>query len=114
MGRGCGQVVAAGGDGTVSLLAAAMMKAKVGTVPLGVFPGGTANMLCKEMGNPTSWPGAAAFLATTTSTLPLRAAVISAVSPSGNALFGSAPALIRSSTTGAPPRSQASSSGVTP
>jgi diacylglycerol kinase (ATP) len=64
-------IVAAGGDGTVSLVAAAMMKAHVTQVPLGVFPGGTANMLCKEMGNPISWPEAATFLATTDSTLPL-------------------------------------------
>ena len=54
----------------------------------------------------SNWP--------TTSALPARAAVISGVSPKGNALFGSAPAASRVSTMVELPFSQAAQSGVTP
>jgi diacylglycerol kinase family enzyme len=71
--QGCEQVIAAGGDGTVSLVAAVMMRARVDTasLPLGIFPAGTANVLHKETGSPAVWADAATFLATTTSTIPL-------------------------------------------
>ena len=52
--------------------------------------------------------------ASTTSATPVRAAVISAVSPSGCAVLGSAPALSSSSTSAALPPAQASESGRTP
>ena len=47
-------------------------------------------------------------------TLPVRAAVISAVSPSGKAVFGSAPAASSFSMTAALPLTQARYNGVTP
>jgi hypothetical protein len=50
----------------------------------------------------------------TASTRPARAAVISVVSPSGSAVFGSAPASSNRSITGALPLVAARCSGVTP
>jgi hypothetical protein len=52
--------------------------------------------------------------ALTASGLPVRAAVISAVSPSGNREFGSAPALSNASIMAAFPLVLATMSGVTP
>ena len=56
----------------------------------------------------------AASSAFTASTLPVRAAVIKAVSPPGSVVFGSAPAFSSSSIIAALPFVQASESGVTP
>ena len=54
---GAGLVVAAGGDGTLRDVASAV----AGTgVPLGVLPGGTANVFAREMGIPAA-PAAAAW-----------------------------------------------------
>jgi hypothetical protein len=50
----------------------------------------------------------------TTAALPVRAAVMSAVSPSGIEVFGSAPAASSFSTMGALPFTHASHSGVAP
>ncbi len=53
--------IAAGGDGTVSLVCNAL----IGTgLPLGVLPLGTGNLLAKELGIPTSLPDALSTLTT--------------------------------------------------
>jgi YegS/Rv2252/BmrU family lipid kinase len=58
--RGCGIVVAAGGDGTVSAIADGL----VGTdTPLGIIPMGTANVLARELGIPVALDAAVALLA---------------------------------------------------
>jgi YegS/Rv2252/BmrU family lipid kinase len=58
--RGADLVAAAGGDGTVSDVAEAL----VGTdVPLGILPVGTANALARELGIPIDLDGACALLA---------------------------------------------------
>jgi YegS/Rv2252/BmrU family lipid kinase len=56
---GCDIVIAAGGDGTVSMVASSL----VGTsVPLGVIPAGSANVLALELGIPGDIPTAANLL----------------------------------------------------
>lgn len=58
--RGCGIIVAAGGDGTVSAIAEGL----VGTeTPLGIIPLGTANVLARELGIPVALDAAVALLA---------------------------------------------------
>ncbi len=58
--RGCDAVVAAGGDGTVSAVAGAL----VGTdALLGIIPLGTANVLSKELGVPIDLDAACGLLA---------------------------------------------------
>ncbi len=47
--RGFGLVVAAGGDGTVSQVASGLLNT---TVPMGILPTGTANVLAQELGIP--------------------------------------------------------------
>lgn len=67
-------VIAAGGDGTVSLVANAMILA--GTrdqLRLGVFPAGTANSISKELSIPADWTEAAHLLATIPDATPLDA-----------------------------------------
>jgi YegS/Rv2252/BmrU family lipid kinase len=60
VGHGCDLVIAAGGDGTVSGVADAL----VGTdTPLGIIPLGTANVLAGELGVPLDLDGACALLA---------------------------------------------------
>jgi YegS/Rv2252/BmrU family lipid kinase len=56
VGRGADLVVAAGGDGTVSLVAGALAG---GDVPLGVLPIGTANVFAQVLGLPLDLAGAA-------------------------------------------------------
>lgn len=57
--NGCDLVVAAGGDGTVSMVANCL----VGTnVPLGILPAGSANVLALELGIPAPIPQAATLL----------------------------------------------------
>ncbi len=46
---GCDLVLAAGGDGTINEVANGMLGSGV---PLGILPGGTANVLAREMGMP--------------------------------------------------------------
>jgi YegS/Rv2252/BmrU family lipid kinase len=59
LGESADLVVAAGGDGTVSLVAGPL----VGTdVPLGILPIGTANVLSRELGIPTDLQQAATLL----------------------------------------------------
>src|SRR5258706_6703522 len=55
LGRGCDMVVAAGGDGTVSDVAEALVHTDV---PLGILPVGTANVLARELGIPIGLDGA--------------------------------------------------------
>jgi diacylglycerol kinase (ATP) len=53
LGRGCDLVVAAGGDGTVSMVANGLIGHDAsGSVPLGIIPLGTANVLSRELGIP--------------------------------------------------------------
>jgi YegS/Rv2252/BmrU family lipid kinase len=57
--RGYDTIVAVGGDGTVSEVAAAL----VGTdVPMGVVPGGTANVFAQELGIPLDVDAACALI----------------------------------------------------
>jgi YegS/Rv2252/BmrU family lipid kinase len=58
--RGYDLVVAAGGDGTVSEVAEALVHSDV---PLGIIPVGTANVLARELGVPLNLEGACALLA---------------------------------------------------
>jgi YegS/Rv2252/BmrU family lipid kinase len=58
--RGCDLVVAAGGDGTVSDVAEALVYTDV---PLGILPVGTANVLARELGIPLNLDSACALLA---------------------------------------------------
>ncbi|HQR08162.1 MAG TPA: diacylglycerol kinase family lipid kinase [Gemmatales bacterium] len=72
--EGTSLVVAAGGDGTVSLVANAMILADFkDQLRLGVFPSGTGNSLSKELGIPTDWSEAAHLLATLPDAMPLDA-----------------------------------------
>lgn len=67
-------VIAAGGDGTISLVANAMILA--GTrdqLRLGVFPSGTANSISKELGISGDWTEAAHLLASLEDSMPLDA-----------------------------------------
>jgi YegS/Rv2252/BmrU family lipid kinase len=59
---GCALVVAAGGDGTVSAVADALVGSGTDT-PLGILPLGTANVLAGEMGVPLDLDGACRLLA---------------------------------------------------
>lgn len=60
----CSIVIAAGGDGTVSLVANALILSGLGhQLRLGVFPSGTANSFSKDLGVPQNWHAAAQMLA---------------------------------------------------
>lgn len=65
---GCDLIVAAGGDGTINEVASGMLHTRV---PLGILPGGTANVLARETRMSTNLPRAAAEL---TSMRPVRIA----------------------------------------
>ena len=58
----CDAVVAAGGDGTVTAVAAALHKAETDKV-MAILPLGTANLLARDLGIPLSLPEAIAQLA---------------------------------------------------
>lgn len=60
--RGADMVVAAGGDGTVSLVANALVGS---AVPIGILPIGTANVFAQVLGLPTNLAGAADVVADT-------------------------------------------------
>ncbi len=67
-------VIAAGGDGTVSLVANAMILAgSRDQLRLGVFPSGTANSISKELGISSDWTEAAHLLASLEEAMPLDA-----------------------------------------
>ena len=57
---GCTRIVAVGGDGTVALAGAALVRQSPGapTATLGVVPTGTANVLARELGIPLTIPEA--------------------------------------------------------
>jgi diacylglycerol kinase family enzyme len=57
--RGCDLLVAAGGDGTVSSVAGAVVGGKI---PLGILPLGTLNHFAKDLGIPLDLEGAARVL----------------------------------------------------
>lgn len=58
-------IIAAGGDGTVSLIGDAIIQTNLESrLGLGIFPSGTANTLAQELGIPSDWTAAAQFLAT--------------------------------------------------
>ncbi len=72
--RGVTLVIAAGGDGTASKVAQAIIRSgQAARVRLGLFPSGTANSLALELGIPTEWSESARFLASTEETIPLDA-----------------------------------------
>jgi diacylglycerol kinase family enzyme len=56
---GCDLIIAAGGDGTINEVANGMLDSGV---PLAILPGGTANVLAREIGLPLSMGRAAARL----------------------------------------------------
>lgn len=57
---GASLVVAAGGDGTISLVAEAIIQSELKErLRLGVFPSGTANSIARELGMPIDWTEAA-------------------------------------------------------
>jgi diacylglycerol kinase (ATP) len=63
VGQGASRLIACGGDGTISLAAAAIIKADLATkLTLGIFPAGTANSLAKELGLPGDWQAVATLL----------------------------------------------------
>jgi diacylglycerol kinase (ATP) len=49
---GCRRVVAVGGDGTVGMVAGALIRHAPPSVSLGIVPAGTANILARELGIP--------------------------------------------------------------
>lgn len=59
LGEGCDLIIAAGGDGTVSLVASSLVGHDV---PLGILPAGSANVLALELGIPADIPQAAELL----------------------------------------------------
>lgn len=63
--EGCDLAIAAGGDGTVSLLANALARSHEGEpdLPFGIVPLGTANVLARELGIPLDIPTAVAVAA---------------------------------------------------
>jgi YegS/Rv2252/BmrU family lipid kinase len=68
VGKGADLVIAAGGDGTVSTVAGALMG---GEVPVGVLPIGTANVFAQVLGLPLDLNGAAELLAGPLATAPI-------------------------------------------
>lgn len=58
---GCELIIAAGGDGTINEVANGMLHTGI---PLGILPGGTANVLAREMKMPRTLLDAAAQLST--------------------------------------------------
>jgi diacylglycerol kinase family enzyme/membrane-associated phospholipid phosphatase len=73
LGNGCRRVIAAGGDGTVSLAAACLLSSPVRgpRAPLGIVPAGTTNVLARELGIPLGLEEAAHLAAFGTDTVEL-------------------------------------------
>jgi YegS/Rv2252/BmrU family lipid kinase len=71
--RGCDMVVAAGGDGTISSVAAGLAGSET---PLGIIPAGTANVFAREIGVPVELDAAAMLLAGEHVTVPVDALVV--------------------------------------
>lgn len=71
--RGCRRVIAAGGDGTVSLAAACVLsdRSRESRASLGIVPAGTANVLARELGIPLGLEDAARLAIFGTETLEL-------------------------------------------
>ncbi|HTL99941.1 MAG TPA: diacylglycerol kinase family protein, partial [Candidatus Omnitrophota bacterium] len=63
--EGCTRIVAAGGDGTVSMVAQCLARRRKRDVPvsLGILPGGTTNVLARELGIPLDLEEAMAVIA---------------------------------------------------
>ncbi|HET7498479.1 MAG TPA: phosphatase PAP2 family protein [Candidatus Eisenbacteria bacterium] len=63
--EGCTRIVAAGGDGTVSMVAQCLARRRKRDVPvsLGILPGGTTNVLARELGIPLDLEQAMAVIA---------------------------------------------------
>ena len=73
LGAGCALVLAAGGDGTVSEVAAAMRQSGV---PLGILPSGTANLLARNLHLPLNNLVASARIAFTGVDRPIDVGVL--------------------------------------
>ncbi len=72
-GAGCEVVIAAGGDGTVSLVAQSLKRLRdtVGPLPMAIVPAGTANVLARELEIPLTLEDAVALAAARPRIVPL-------------------------------------------
>ncbi|NOT33165.1 MAG: phosphatase PAP2 family protein [Candidatus Eisenbacteria bacterium] len=70
---GCDRVIAAGGDGTIGLVASCMCARSRSRTALAIIPTGTANVLARELGIPTTVPEAIALAVESQTTLELDA-----------------------------------------
>jgi YegS/Rv2252/BmrU family lipid kinase len=68
--QGCDLIIAAGGDGTVSMVASALVKENI---PLAIIPSGTGNLLARQLKLPLNYQKAFAYIAKATEHLFLDA-----------------------------------------